>query len=145
MNFDVYRFVIERKQNRHDIFDNTSWAKVKHEESRLPDACGCYVFALENGGNVVPWYVGKTEKRTFKDEAFGQMQINYYNEVLVDRSGRPVLFLIPKLTGSQAKFSKPSKNGHRDIDFLETLLIGMALEKNDGLLNVKQTALLREK
>jgi hypothetical protein len=48
------------------------------------------------------------------------------------------------MTGSGKKFSSPSQNGHRDIDFLETMLIGMALEKNKNLLNIKKTALLRE-
>jgi hypothetical protein len=64
--------------------------------------------------------------------------------VLVDHNGKPLLFLIPRLTGKGEKFSKPSKNGHRDIGFLETLLIGMALKENGKLLNIKQTRLPRE-
>jgi hypothetical protein len=42
------------------------------------------------------------------------------------------------------RFSKPTKSGYRDIDFLETMLIGMALERNRELMNVKKTKLLRE-
>jgi hypothetical protein len=144
MKFDVYRFEIDRKKNRHGIFGKDFWAKVEDEESGLSGACGCYLFALQNGQNIVPWYVGKTEKRTFENECCGATQINYYNEVLVDHNGTPLLFLLPRMTGSGAKFSKPSKNGHRDIDFLETMLIGMALEENENLVNIKKTALLRE-
>jgi hypothetical protein len=33
---------------------------------------------------------------------------------------------------------------NRDIDFLETMLIGMALERNKDLLNARKTKLLRE-
>jgi hypothetical protein len=144
MKFDVRLFEIERKPNRHGFFGRDFWDKVAKADDDLPGACGCYLFALQNGNNIVPWYVGKTEKRTFQDESCGATQINYYNEVLVDHNGTPLMFLPPKLTGSGAKFAKPSPNGHRDIDFLETLLIGMALEKNKNLLNVKKTALLRE-
>ena len=144
MKFYVHLFEIDRKPNRHGIFGKEFWSKVAAEDEDLPGACGCYLFALQNGNNIVPWYVGKTEKRTFEKECCGATQINYYNEILVDHNGTPGLFLLPRLTGSGEKFAKPSKNGHRDIDFLETMLIGMALEKNPELLNVKKTALLRE-
>ena len=36
----------------------------------FPAACGCYVFALKNGGNIIAWYVGKTERMTFEKECF---------------------------------------------------------------------------
>jgi hypothetical protein len=144
MRFDVYYVEVDRKQNRHGIFGKELRRKLEAENENLPGACGCYIFALQNGDNVTPWYVGKTEKRSFEHECWGPTQINYYNEVLVDRNGKPLMFLLPKLTGSGRKFSKPSHNGHRDIDFLESMLIGLALEKNSQLLNVKKTALLRE-
>jgi hypothetical protein len=54
------------------------------------------------------------------------------------------LYLLPRLTNSGEKFSKPTRSGYRDIDFLETLLIGMALEQNKNLANIKKTKLLRE-
>ena len=109
MNFDVYRFEIDRKENRHGIFGKDFWTKVENENNELVSACGCYIFALQHGENVVPWYVGKTEKRTFEKECCGAAQINYYNEVLVDHSGNPFLFLLPRLTGSGKKFSKPPR------------------------------------
>ena len=39
------------------------WEQVEETER---GACGCYVFALQNGDNIVPWYVGKAEKATFE-------------------------------------------------------------------------------
>lgn len=145
MKFDVRGgFKIARKPNRHGIFDKEFWKQVSDSDGDLPGACGCYVFALQNGNNIVAWYVGKTEKRTFESECFQATKVNYYNEVLVDHNGAPLLFLLPRLTNSGAKFSKPTKSGYRDIDFLETMLIGMALERNKDLTNVKKTKLLRE-
>jgi hypothetical protein len=136
--------MIARKANRHGVFDKNFWKQVSDSNENLPEACGCYVFALQNGNNIVSWYVGKTEKCTFEKECFQATKINYYNEVLVDRKGTPLLFLLPRLTKSRMKFSKPTKGSYRDIDFLETMLIGMALERNRDLMNVKKTKLLRE-
>jgi hypothetical protein len=120
------------------------WKKVRKEDEDLPDACGCYLFALQNGANIVAWYVGKTERRTFYQECFQATKINYYNETLIDHNGTPLLFLLPRLTNSGNRFSKPTRTGYRDIDFLETLMIGMALERNPSLTNIKKTKLLRE-
>jgi hypothetical protein len=145
MRFDIYGgYEIERKANRLGLFDDTFWDRVSEEENDLPWACGCYVFALQNGHNIRPWYVGKTERRTFEKECFQSGKINIYNEVLVDRNGTPLLFLLPRLTRSGTKFSAPSKSGYRDIEFLETMLIGMALERNAELANIRKTKLLRE-
>jgi hypothetical protein len=72
------------------------------------------------------------------------MQRGYYNDVLVDHGGTPVLFLLPRLTVAGNKFSKPTKNQYRDIEFLETLLIAKALARNENLSNTKETALLRK-
>jgi hypothetical protein len=145
MNFDVVGgFEIKRKENRHGLFDKKFWKKVRSSNEDVPNACGCYVFALKNGSNIVAWYVGKTEKLTFEKECFQATKINYYNEVLADHKGLPFLFLLPRLTGSGNKFSKPTISGYRDIEFLEKLLIGLALERNPLLTNIKNTKLLKE-
>jgi hypothetical protein len=60
-----------------------------------------------------------------------------------DHAGIWLLYLIPKLTKT-LKFSKPSENGHYDIEFLETMLIGIALDTNPELANIKKTKLLKE-
>ena len=145
MRFAVYGgFRIDRKPNKHGIFDASFWQSIEAIEAGLPYACGCYVFALQNGNNIVPWYVGKTEKKTFRFECFQPTKINYYNEALASHSGAPLLFLLPRLTAAGKKFSKSTSGNYRDIDYLEKMLIGMALERNKDIFNIKGTKLLRE-
>ena len=57
--------------------------------------------------------------------------------------GKPYLYFISKLTPT-GNFAKPSINGHKATEFLEDILIGMALSKNDQLENTKGTKLLKE-
>lgn len=145
MRFAVYGgFQIFRKPNNHGEFDKAFWKTVENTEAALPDACGCYAFAIKHGKNIVTWYVGKTEQKTFRFECFQPTKINYYNEALASHSGTPLLFLLPRLTAAGTKFSKPTSGKYRDIDYLEKMLIGMALEKNKELFNVRGTKMLRE-
>lgn len=145
MNFDIYGgFEIMRNKDREGLFDKDFWNRVASKNGDLPDACGCYLFALQNGDNIITWYVGKTEKKNFRFECFQPTKKIYFDSILRKRNGKPVIFLIPRLTNSGKKFSKPTKSGYRDIDFLETILIGMALEQNKDLLNIQKTKLLRD-
>ena len=70
-------------------------------------------------------------------------KLNQYNYALQRVSGEPQLHLIAKLTPT-GRFCAPAANGHRDIAFLETLLIGMALNQNEDLQNIRGTKFLRE-
>jgi hypothetical protein len=145
MRYDIYGgYEIERKPNRLGVFDKAFWDRVREDKANLPEACGCYVFALQNGNNIRPWYVGKTEKRTFQKECFQSGKIVIYNEVLANLRGISLLFLLPRLTKSMTKFSKHTKSGYRDVDFLETMVIGMALERNGKLANARKTKFLRK-
>jgi hypothetical protein len=148
MRFGVYGgFAIGRKPNRHGLFDGSFWQRVsdspQEQGTKLAKACGCYIFGLKNGKNITAWYVGKTERRTFEQECFQPTKVNYYNEILIDHNGTPLLFLLPRLTKS-GKLSKPTRRRYRDIEYLETMLIGMALEKNRKIFNLRKTKLLRE-
>jgi len=143
MNFEIHKIQVWRSDRRID-FSKDFWKTcVGKEDHDLPSACGCYMFALENGGNFVPWYVGKTEKLSFQVECSSKNHF-FNSEITYEHNGTPYLFLIPRLTASGKKFSKPTKGKLPDVDALETMLIGMALKKNKHLLNVKKTALLRE-
>lgn len=145
MKFMTYGgFEIAKDDCRHVSFDESFWEQVATEDEGLPYACGCYVFAIKHGKNTLPWYVGKAERIPFKKECVQPTKLNYYNQVLPRHTGTPLLFLIPRLTGSEKKFSKPTRTNYRDVDFLETLLIGYALKRNPELMNVKKTALLRD-
>jgi len=118
------------------------WANIESAAPGLSNGIGCYIFSLENGANSKPWYVGQTKRLSFKGEIFQKHKIDHYNEVLKAHNGSIEFFLIAKRTPKGA-FSKPQKGKkkttHTDIDNVETMLIGAALNKNQNLRNVKGT------
>lgn len=120
------------------------WLEVEHATSEdLPDACGCYVFAVRASKGIIPWYVGLTEKRTFRKECLGSHQVGNYNDVLAQKEkAQPLLYLLAKQT-PKGRNRKPSKTMQRDIQFLESYLIGHGLNKNQKLLNQKKTKFLK--
>lgn len=115
------------------------WSVVEAEAGGLPDACGCYVFSIRRRA----WYVGLAEKQSFCFECFSLHKLSQYNYSLQLVSGEPQLHLIAKLTPT-GRFAAPGANGYRDIQFLETLLIGLALNQNEDLQNIRGTKFLRE-
>jgi len=120
------------------------WEHVEKEEYWLSNACGCYVFALRSGGGILPWYVGKAERQSFKNEALTPDKIRKYNQTLASGiKGTPVMYLYARATPGKLQFSRPSTAKHRDIGFLERSLISFALDRNPDLLNKQETALLR--
>ena len=147
MNFEVHGpFEIPRTNGLVDTGATAKrefWAAVGEEVMGLPDACGCYIFAVKAKRGTLPWYVGLTTKRTFRDEAIGAHQANHYNHAVVNKVGvRPLLFLLAKTTPG-GRFAKPSGNSHKDVEFLETFMFGMALKRNPKLRNAKSTKFLK--
>jgi hypothetical protein len=119
------------------------WKDVEREYPRLSGAVGCYVFAIRAAKGSRPWYVGKTEKSSFKGETWSPHKLNLYNEALNQRGkGKPLLYFIARHTRG-GKFAKARKGGIGDIRALENLLIGTCLLRNSKLLNAKQTKHLR--
>lgn len=111
----------------------------------LSEACGCYVFGIGTSGakGPRPWYVGKAERQSFEKECFTPHKMAIYNDAIENYVRcLPVLFLYARVVQS-GRFSNPSKSTHRDVGFLENVLIGYALDRNGDLSNIKQTALLR--
>jgi hypothetical protein len=115
------------------------WSEIEAEVQGLSDACGCYVFSIRRRA----WYVGLAEKQSFCQECFALHKLTQYNYSLQRVSGEPQLHFIAKMTPT-GRFASPGASGHRDIQFLETLLIGMALNQNEHLQNVRGTKFLRE-
>lgn len=127
------------KSDQHDF-----WAELSEKHPGLSGACGCYVFAVRASKGGKPWYVGKAEKRSFEQECFTADKLVKYNSAMkAVRKGTPILFLYARITSGKRRIARPSKNGSRDIDFLEKMLIGFALDKNADLVNVRDTKLLR--
>ena len=141
MNYEVYGgFEIPReKKTRLGDFHKSFWMDVED----VQNACGCFIFSLRNGENIRPWYIGKAERQPFRRECFSPAQKFTYNQVLVKQRGTPLLFLLPRLT-PKGKLCKPTKKRYNDIEFLETMLIGIAIKKNKDLMNVHKTKMLRE-
>ena len=119
------------------------WQSVEASIPGLSDACGCYVFAVKARCGALPWYVGLTTKRTFEGEAYGAHQVNHYNPVVVGKVGVSAqLFLLAKETPT-GRFAKSSVRSRKDIEYLETFLFGVALNRNAKLRNSKNTKFLK--
>lgn len=119
------------------------WATVEKLSPGVPDACGCYVYVVKARRGSLPWYVGITTKRTFRAEALGAHQLNHYNPAVAQKVGvTPQLFFLVKKT-LHGRFAKPSSNPHRDIEFLEKFMFGVALNRNESLSNSKNTRFLK--
>lgn len=148
MNFTIHGpFELPRLSNR--LVDTATaskknfWAAVRERAQGLPEARGCYVFVIKARNGSLPWYVGLTTKRTFKGEVLGAHQVNHYNHALSQKIGvKPQLFLLAKSTPT-GRPPKPSKNVQRDIESLETFLVGIALNRNPKLRNSTGTKFLK--
>jgi hypothetical protein len=122
---------------------NKFWADIGQNNPGLQRAVGCYIFAVRAAKGELPWYVGKTERGSFKGETWSPHKLNLYNESLNSRKkGTALLYLIARRT-RVGRFAKPRKAGRGDIRAWENLLIGICLLRNRDLLNVKQTKHLR--
>jgi len=141
MKFAVYGpFRLSRKR-KGVIADDSGeirefWEYVDDWVPSLPDAIGCYVFCV----NSKPWYIGKTVK-SFRRECYTDAKLKMYNRAYDKiKKGVPKLFFLAQETPAGNNFRKARKNRKSLlIDNLELMLIGMALETNPSLLNVKDT------
>ncbi len=140
-------FEIHKQKNglvdRSSQAKNEFWDRAREEDGSLPSACGCYLFAVRAAKGIRPWYVGLAERQSFEGECFSSHKLTIYNDVLADRKGTPLLFLVAKRTTGN-KFSRPSKKRHRSSRFLESMLIGIVLDKNSRLMNIQKTKFLKE-
>lgn len=147
-NFSVHWpiFYIRDKHKQIGRYKNTrnSFSDSCNEtDAGLSNGIGCYLFVLKIGESYKPYYVGMASQRCFASERLGSHKILIYNEALNDQRGIPAIFLIAKRSKS-GKLSKPSKNRDKAISWLESLLIGMCIEKNPKLKNISKTKLLKE-
>ena len=139
---------IQKKSNGHIADDkeslNSFWSRVDTElKDGLSRAIGCYIFSRRAGKGILPWYVGLAEKQSFRKECFTSHKLKYYNDEVISRKGTPLLTFISKYTLG-GKLVNPTGNEHRDVQFLEAMLISSCLRRNPNLYNIKDTKLLRE-
>lgn len=113
----------------------------------VSSAIGCYMFCLEDGGTIKPWYIGMTVNRKgFRDEVFTDHKLGIYNRCLAQRRGRPSLFLFPLVINADDegyRFSRASSSAAPTIAWLEKALMGLAYAQNPAIRNVKDMTRLR--
>jgi hypothetical protein len=130
--------LIDRKR------ESEFWKKVEAEAEGLPDAVGCYIFAIRAGRGARPWYVGKSEKTSFRKESWTPHKLLVYSEGLQQlKIGTPLLYFVAKRTKG-GRFAKKGINGISAVRALEEILIGTCLLRNSRLLNKRTTKHYRE-
>ena len=116
------------------------WEGVDAQVPGLSKAIGIYVFSTCHGKNYTPWYVGKTNaKRGFRGEIFQDHKLNHYVSAGRRKKGYPAIHLIAKVEPTRGNFCRASARSGREIDELETVMIGMALRANRHVQNSKKT------
>ncbi len=118
------------------------WQWVNEYVSGLPEACGCYIFAIQTPRGTLPWYVGKAANQSFRQECLTAHKINHFNDALAGRRGKPVLFFLPQVRRN-GEYRWPAPGKRPAIGELESVLMGMALTRNPALLNTQGTKFMR--
>ncbi len=117
---------------------NEFWSTVDGQAKGLSRAVGCYIFSIALRGRELPWYVGKTEKKTFRFETMQRHKIQHYQEALRKKQGNPLLYLIPRITDG-GRFRRSWSSKMLSVSKLEGMLIEAALKKNPELRNSHAT------
>ncbi|MCB2087097.1 MAG: hypothetical protein H6919_11335 [Sphingomonadaceae bacterium] len=140
--FDI-REVVE-SENRFRKKDFWETVEARPDYKGLSWANGLYIFSIKFGSNFKPWYVGKTCSRYgFSQEVFQPHKIRHYRKVCKKNRGSPHLHLIAKVEGQRGNFCRASGRSDKQIDAVESYLIGMALAHNPKLRNNKKTSFFK--
>ena len=150
MKYEVFGpFCLPRAKNAHgNLTLNLSihtikkfWVEVEKRHQDLSNAVGCYIFGVEHGKTINPWYIGQA-KKNFKDECLADHKRDKYRTVMDDvRRGKPVLIFVARLTDTGKFKGKLAKD---EAKFVENKLIHSALILNPSLQNVRSTKFLHE-
>jgi hypothetical protein len=146
MNYDVYGPFEISKTGKDFAGDAIKefWETVEDYDEGLSYAVGIYIFSIRHGETYTPWYVGKTNaKLGFRGEVFQTHKLDHYLTTTQQKRGCPIVHLIPKIEPVRGNFANQSDKAEREIDALETALIGMALRANPKVRNEKKTWFIR--
>ncbi|MCY4255743.1 MAG: hypothetical protein OXE51_06460 [Gammaproteobacteria bacterium] len=130
---------------------NEFWVQVKKQHENLDNACGVYMFCVEGKQKgergqettSLPWYVGKAEKLTFKQECFNHRNQLSYNKVIshLYREVKAINFYFIARHDKNGELSAPAKKDdgtvYEGVRFVERLFMQKSLAANNHLLNVK--------
>lgn len=151
MYFDMYGpFELAREDGKVASRQPELWAEVRRQsrnygyhEQGLETAIGCYAFGLRHPSGLRPWYIGMTIARAgFRGEVLQQHKRDHYDAALGERTGTPVLFLMPLLT-AESRFSQDRGRSKPLIEWVEKMLFGVALRRNPKCRNQRDTRYLR--
>lgn len=138
--FDMRELLNSESRNWQSDF----WNQIENIRTGLSSANGVYVFSIKFGSKFTPWYVGKTcSSAGFRGEVLQGHKLDHYYKACDTKRGRPFLHLIARIEEDRGNFCKWSNRSERQIDQLETYLIGMALARNPELRNNKKTRFFR--
>ena len=147
MNYEIFGdFTVPRKPRRNAVAETVErrvfWRAIDDAHPGLSSAVGCYVFAIRAGRGILPWYVGKTCTQGFSGECFEPHKLVHYNDIISSRKqGTPLLYFLARMTpGGKFSASMPGN----EAKFLESMLIGMALQRNKDLKNIVHTKFLQQ-
>lgn len=101
-------------RNSNSLINNSAsakkvfWDQIENTCPGLPDACGCYIFVVKARRGSLPWYVGLTTKKTFRNESFGAHQVNHYNQSIAQKNGVTAqLFFLAKKPHQEGLLNHP--------------------------------------
>jgi hypothetical protein len=139
MNFSTYGPFELREMSPAGI--DKLFESIKKTDKNLQYAIGVYIVAAkDNDGELIPWYVGKT------DNEFGKRLIQHFDGArfykLAAERGPLSFFLIARVTpsGRLKKVTARMREtpGLKSIDRLEFALIGSCSSRNSELLNKRE-------
>lgn len=131
--FEVFGPLPIARAHRLCATDQTPfWTAANAATRGLAGAIGCYVFALQQGARLVPWFVGSTLD-DFGSAVFQPAQTAIYDRCMSGGTGAPVLFLLPLCTANARNFSGARKTGGGAIGWLEQGLMGLMFARSAKL------------
>jgi hypothetical protein len=142
MNYEVFGPIdvprIQRKLDRKRLGE--FWDEAEDWAEGLSSAIGIYIYSSRDGETFTPWYVGKTCAKTgFRGEVFQDHKVRHYLRSADFKRGIPCVHFLARVAPKRLTFSRWSAAAERDIDFLETAVIAMALRANNLVRNDKKT------
>lgn len=141
ITFEIYKLPIPSKRDKRTKFVEKGEFLIQLKKEKIDKAKGCYIFALQNGKNITPWYVGKATK-TFGQEVMSIDKRYKYEICFNKHKGTSYLFLITLKTKTD-RYAKGQQHG-RIITWLEDILIYQAFLRNRELINDKKTSFIRK-
>jgi hypothetical protein len=118
----------KNKAGKSYTIENSNIKNFWEDYMEFSEKQGIYVFALKAGKGFTPWYVGKTNN-SFNNECFHSSKLVKYNNLIMKRKGKPVLFFICK-EGNRIVMNQYI------LKQMEEFFIQCGFSRNKNLLNI---------